>query len=448
MRTKPRSPSAQFSARVPVPRGLAPLPHQRAPLRFILSREHSYLWADMGTGKTPIACMAINALSMRGPLDVIYTCPPELALTVKDELEKWCRPGRFRIFDADEGDFSGEELIRIAVARDSVLHKARARFGARPGLAIIDEAHRFKNLDTGRTAELFPLIEGRKYTLFLSGTAVPNGDATEIFPAVYSTAPDLIDYQDYRSFAARFCFAKPGFRGMKFFGIRNPANFWGRLAPFVFRLEKKGLGLPERIESLLIVGEGLPDTLAGMDRAILAKHSPEDLIRNQIGGENTPVATYRRLLGSLKARAALPAIRAAEREGPLLVFAYHREVVRELRERLRDLNPVVIDGEVKPKSRKELVREYQENPKRKLFIGNYRACGVGFTLTKANRVIFVEFDWVPGANDQAADRAHRVGQTRDVSIQYVVFKNSVDRSVVETLFRKRKFINTMKGNGL
>jgi SNF2 family DNA or RNA helicase len=71
-------------------------------------------------------------------------------------------------------------------------------------------------------------------------------------------------------------------------------------------------------------------------------------------------------------------------------------------------------------------------------IGNYKAMGVGFTLTRATRVIFVEYSWNPAENEQAADRAHRIGQTETVFVQYMVYKDSVDKKVIERILKKRE----------
>ncbi len=97
----------------------------------------------------------------------------------------------------------------------------------------------------------------------------------------------------------------------------------------------------------------------------------------------------------------------------------------------------MITGDVLKAKRQPLVDEFQKNPKRRLLIGNIEACGLGFTLTKATRVLFVEFSWVDGQNGQASDRAHRIGQNQSVLVQYVVLKDSFDRQRMETLLRKR-----------
>jgi SWI/SNF-related matrix-associated actin-dependent regulator 1 of chromatin subfamily A len=155
---------------------------------------------------------------------------------------------------------------------------------------------------------------------------------------------------------------------------------------------------------------------------------------------NNHVATYRKELGMAKLPHAVTIIKSIleETDESILVFAIHREVTRGLVEALEKYSPLGISGDTPVDRRQEIVREFQENPKRRLFVGNVQAAGVGFTLTKATRVLFVEASWTPADNDQASDRAHRVGQTDNVYVQYLVFKNSIDRSVMETIFSKKR----------
>ena len=64
-----------------------------------------------------------------------------------------------------------------------------------------------------------------------------------------------------------------------------------------------------------------------------------------------------------------------------------------------------------------------------------------FTLascTPLRIVVFAEFSWVPGDNDQASDRAHRIGQRDSVLVQYLLYRNSVDRTVLSAIFAKRR----------
>jgi SNF2 family DNA or RNA helicase len=61
------------------------------------------------------------------------------------------------------------------------------------------------------------------------------------------------------------------------------------------------------------------------------------------------------------------------------------------------------------------------------------AAGVGLTLTEASLVIFVEADWLPGKLSQAEDRAHRIGQTKNVTYIDLIAVKTIDEKIVKAL---------------
>jgi SWI/SNF-related matrix-associated actin-dependent regulator 1 of chromatin subfamily A len=91
------------------------------------------------------------------------------------------------------------------------------------------------------------------------------------------------------------------------------------------------------------------------------------------------------------------------------------------------------------------VDQFQNNDKIKVFVGNIKSAGVGITLTEATVVIFNSFDWVTGNNEQAEDRAYRIGQNNDVNVYYQLFEDTISVRMWETLKQKKQVINTILG---
>ena len=85
----------------------------------------------------------------------------------------------------------------------------------------------------------------------------------------------------------------------------------------------------------------------------------------------------------------------------------------------------VITGETDTGKRGGIVDKFQQG-KIQVLICSINAAGVGLTLTKSNHVILAENSWVPGLNQQAIDRVHRIGQTKTVFIDRLFVKNSID----------------------
>eukprot|EP00968_Pinguiococcus_pyrenoidosus_P024926 scaffold5198_cov247-Pinguiococcus_pyrenoidosus.AAC.13 len=116
--------------------------------------------------------------------------------------------------------------------------------------------------------------------------------------------------------------------------------------------------------------------------------------------------------------------------GKFLVFSHHKFVIdfvsRFLRKKIGMDAFIVLDGRTNSRTRHSNIQKFQTDPRCKVGLLSITAAGVGITLTKATHVIFAELFWTPGALLQAEDRAHRIGQTSVVQIEYLVCEDSLD----------------------
>lgn len=445
-----------WSTPLPVPEGLELLPHQPDGVKFILERNRSYLGADPGLGKTIMAAVACAAIPFE---PVVYICPPFLLKNTASEFKKWAPTRRIGIYPgARAGEFDTLLVPDSLIARDECVAYINnfVRFASNKTI-ILDEAHRFKNETRKRTEAVFGyepvkgLVDEFTRQVYMSGTPMPNRPI-ELYSVLSKAAPESIDFMSRFQYASRFCAAYHDGFAWNFTGSSNMPELKTRIqhptGNFMLRQRKDLLkDLPPKIEEVFVVSNEMGSRLAKLDATLGEQYdSGEDLIKHAIAnkhdraGEELPLVTYRRLLGQEKAQAAIPYIESLleETEENLLVFAYFKDTVSILQKGLYNHRPLVITGDTKVSARDGIVKEFQTDASRRLMIGNYAAMGVGFTITKATRVLFVEFDWVPGVNDQAADRTHRIGQTGTVTVQYMVFEGSIDKAVIDTLLRKRK----------
>jgi SWI/SNF-related matrix-associated actin-dependent regulator 1 of chromatin subfamily A len=107
---------------------------------------------------------------------------------------------------------------------------------------------------------------------------------------------------------------------------------------------------------------------------------------------------------------------------------------------------VTHNGPMTTTQKQKSVDSFQNNPKVKVFIGNIKSAGVGITLTEATVVVFNSFSWVPGDNEQAEDRAFRIGQKNDVNIYYQLFMDTISTRMWDTLNSKKDIITTIVGD--
>jgi SWI/SNF-related matrix-associated actin-dependent regulator 1 of chromatin subfamily A len=331
-------------------------------------------------------------------------------------------------------------------------------------ILFIDEAHRFKNDESGRTRILLghtsragvctrAIVDLFDKVVYMSGTPIVNRPL-ELYPILSKSAHETIDFMSKEEFGLKFCAGRYNGFGYDFSGASNLQELAKRVhGTFMFRLKKDALRLPPITESIFIVSEDMPPELLRFEHSILRDYKPEDLMRGklevQYRYEDMPLMTYQRLLGLQKVHHAVEWIESAleESDEAILVFARHREVVTQIKEKLeaKKIIPIVITGDVSSDKRYDLVNEFQTDSAKRVMLGNLRAMGVGFNITKATRILNVEPDWTPATNQQGNDRSHRYGQTNPVFVEYLVYQNSVDKRVLDVILKKTKLIEQAMG---
>lgn len=447
---------------LPHPQNLKPVYYQPIAARFALSRNRSYLAMDPGLGKTPTVCLMMNALHSKRPRAFIYMCPSFLVRNVENEIDTWCPHLGVEHFREPE-IFS---TSRVLIVPDSLMHRENFNKDIAYWLLdrvphhtqtvlIVDECHRFKNPESARTRSLLghtsktgkvtpAFVDMFNRVVYMSGTPMPNRPA-ELYPILSKSAHETIDFMTFPEYGDKFCAGRYNKFGKEFTGASNIRELAAKVqGTFMFRLRKDALKLPPLLEELLIVADDQPKQLAEFDHALLKQYSPEDLMQAKISAQyqfqDMHLMTYQRLLGLEKVPHAVTFLDdlMSETDENILVFCKHKDVIAVLAEKLKKYDPSVITGQTKTEDRYDIVQDFQNNKSKRILIGNLKAMGVGFNLTKATRVLIVEPDWTPSTNDQARDRAHRYGQTNSVLVQYLVYKNSVDRRVLDVVLKKRK----------
>jgi SWI/SNF-related matrix-associated actin-dependent regulator 1 of chromatin subfamily A len=176
------------------------------------------------------------------------------------------------------------------------------------------------------------------------------------------------------------------------------------------------------------------------------KHTPSGAGMQALEALAKSVSTLRQFTGLQKVKGTVELVTQELESGAyekIVIFAIHRGVIEELRQQLKKFKPVTLYGGTDPKTRQKNIDKFQKNPRCKVFIGNIHAAGVAITLTAAHNVLFVEQDWVPGNNAQAAMRCHRIGQTKPVYVRFAGLANSIDEKIAQVLKRKTRDLSAI-----
>ncbi|KZT44635.1 hypothetical protein SISSUDRAFT_976705 [Sistotremastrum suecicum HHB10207 ss-3] len=105
-----------------------------------------------------------------------------------------------------------------------------------------------------------------------------------------------------------------------------------------------------------------------------------------------------------------------------------------------------LDGSSKLEDRRDMVMDWQTRPDIFIFLLSTRAGGLGINLTAADTVVFYDHDWNPSNDSQAMDRAHRLGQTRQVTVYRLITKGTIDERIIQLARVKKDVQDIVVGN--
>jgi superfamily II DNA or RNA helicase len=420
---------------------------------------------DMGLGKT-ITLIALHL--RRSPLragPTLVMCPASLLGNWEREITRFapgvpvhCYHGSGR--SLPDGD--GFVLTTYATMRRDVERLAAHRWG----LVVADEAQHVKNPASG-TAQALRLIGGGTIPagarVALTGTPVEN-DLVELWSILDWATPGLLGTQ--AEFQARW--AGPIADGA------DPAlaeRFAKLVGPFLLRRRKSDPGvapeLPRKTETDRPVG--LTREQAGLYEAVTA----ETMARIAEADGMARRGLVLTLLTALKQICDHPALYAREpdpllagrsgklelldelldtirtEDGAVLVFTQYVAMGRLLQEHLRGRGVPTrfLHGGTPVPEREVMVEEFQrgEVP---VFLLSLRAAGTGLNLTRADHVVHYDRWWNPAVEDQATDRAYRIGQTRPVQVHRLISEGTVEDRIAALLESKRALADSVLAGGV
>ena len=431
-------------------------PFQEEIIRDMLSSPspHIYNACDMGLGKTAQSIVYANTM---GHNRLLIVCPALLRLNWQREIETWFHKDTdiLTILSSKDVTEDCRELPVVIVSYDLLAtNKKVFQFisDMEFDIGIFDEFHYCKNMEAKRTAALLWLWDNKlPEVMCLSGTPMTNS-AADLFPALSRIIPDL-DHMgsdskrlcgDFDEFVNHFTYVhKHPTYGTTYRDARNIDTLKKILdkGQFFFRKTKEAVleDLPDKIYDRIDIDLEVATDMS--DEAI------ETYINNfEKDGKivvDKALGTLRRELGEAKvsSKDTTDYIKSFLDAGkPVVIFAYHKNVIAELKVLYKKYNPVVLDGSTSATNKQKAVDDFQ-NGKTDVFIGQVQAAGVGITLTRSSDCFFIEYDWLPSVNEQAIDRLHRIGQKDTVTAHYIVSRNAFDIALIKAMIRKQKIIN-------
>ncbi|MFT7624948.1 MAG: SNF2 family DNA or RNA helicase, partial [Myxococcota bacterium] len=390
---------------------------------------------DMGLGKTLQALCAIRGRTLVvAPTSVLYNWAREIE-KFRPELTVNVFHGPKRKDDPD----ADVTLTSYAIMRIEIERLTQEMWDS----VVLDEAQYIKNPDS-KVARAAYRLRGR-FKLTLTGTPVENR-LDELWSQVHFANPGLLG--DRKDFQERY--AKPIAEGTP--GVAK--HLRERLRPFLLRRLKRDVApeLPARTDLVLrcelteaerTVYEGIrlatrEEVVSRLRQGGGVLQALEALLRLRQAACHSGLIPGLEAETSSKVDTLLDTLDTACAEGhKALVFSQWTSLLDRIEPRLEGagLKYVRLDG--RTRDRQAVVDAFQDPDGPPVMLLSLKAGGTGLNLTAADHVFMMDPWWNPAVEDQAADRAHRIGQERPVFVHRLVAADTVEEGILALQERKR-----------
>lgn len=422
------------------------MPFQKAGVEYAVNAKRLFIADEMGLGKTVQALATIHQLQT---YPAVIVCPASLKINWQREANKWLpQDKQVNILRGRRGGLPKADIVIINYDILEYWVPFLIEFKA----VVFDESHYCKNPKAKRTKAAIALADKIKEPIIcLTGTPVLNnpseltaqlrilgrlqefGGATK-FRNAYASAkhlPELNRRLRQSMYVRRRkidvlkelppkrwsdVIVEPSFEHMKKYreAEADLISFLSRRAQEF--AEKAGATTQEAREAALV--------------ATMKAQSAEQLVA---------VNTLKRLASEAKYSLAVEWIdNFLTSESKLIIFTWHKDLANRIAEHY---GAVKLTGDSTMEERTLAVDTFQTEEGCKVFVSTLKAGGVGITLTAASDVLFLEQGWTPADMDQAADRAHRIGQEDSVTAWTLLAEGTIDEDIRELISYKRELVD-------
>ncbi|MGW0958792.1 DEAD/DEAH box helicase [Streptomyces gelaticus] len=419
---------------------------------------------DMGLGKT-ITLIALHLHRAR-PAPTLVICPASLLGNWHREISRFAPGVPVRRFHGTDRTLAGPDGGFVLTTYGTMRSSAAQLAGHSWGLIVADEAQHVKNPQSSTAKALRTIPAPARVAL--TGTPVEN-NLSELWALLDWTTPGLLG--PLKSFRARHARTVENTGTAAGLANDEAVERLARLVrPFLLRRKKSDPGIAPELppktetdhpvfltrEQVTLYEAAVRETMAfieasegiarrGLIMKLLASlkqicNHPAQYLKEEptrLVGRSGKLALLDELLDTILAE-----------DGSVLIFTQYVTMARLLSAHLasRAIPSQLLHGGTPVAERERMVDSFQsgEVP---VFLLSLKAAGTGLNLTRAAHVIHYDRWWNPAVEEQATDRAYRIGQTQPVQVHRLIAEGTVEDRIGELLEAKRALADTVLGTG-
>nr|BFD66448.1 hypothetical protein HAGR004_14700 [Bdellovibrio sp. HAGR004] len=408
---------------------------------------------DMGLGKTLQALCFLEYLRTQSQLgQVLIVVPSSLVYNWESEVAKFTPGLPFEIFTSKDHDRIGKRLeakepLVVVTTYGLLMENGEFLSQYNWNVLIFDEAQNLKNISAKRTSSARML--NARFKLCLTGTPLENHYG-EFYSLLDLVVPgSLGKYDDFRR----------QFVNTDVVLLEDVEDLKLKTKPLILRRSKKEIlnQLPEKQETKVSIAFEEKQKKIYRDIAIAYNERIQSSIK-EVGENQSQLQMLTALLRLRQACSdpgALPEVKYDKTPPKLealmdslqeiiesgesaLVFTQFLQTLERTEKLLRAVGiPVfVLHGAIPTKQRQKILKDFNETPGGAVLVMTLKTGGVGLNLTKASYVFHLEPWWNPSVENQATDRAHRLGQRKAVQVFRYIMHESLEEKM--ELLKERK----------
>ena len=406
-----------------------PFPYQYEGVAFLFSRYSAILADEMGLGKTIQAITAIRILLRSGEMRrVLMICPKPLVTNWQREFKIWAPEIPVAVIEGDQSKRRWQwenPIAPVKIANYELLMRDRCCVVDKQidfDLVVLDEAQRIKNRNS-TTSQVVRAVS-RKRSWALTGTPIEN------------SPDDLVGI---------FEFLSPGYLNSDM----QPRKMAGAIRDYVLRRTKDQVLsdmppklfrdaevtlTPEQWSSYETAENEGVINLADLGAELTIQHVFELVLRLKQICNFDPATGASAKMERLEAD--LEEVVASGKKA--IVFSQWVRTLEKIHERLQRFGPLQYHGKVPSKHRDRVIERFKEDPCHSVILMSYGAGSVGLNLQFCEYVFLFDRWWNPAVEDQAINRAHRIGVAGPVTVSRMLVRDTIEERINQVLEEKRE----------
>ncbi|HAY81293.1 MAG TPA: helicase [Planctomycetaceae bacterium] len=410
-----------------------PFPYQYEGVAFLYPRFSAVLADEMGLGKTMQAITSVRLLLCSSEVkSVLFICPKPLVTNWQREFALWAPEIPVAVIEGDQQTRAWQwrdPRAPVKIANYELLVRDQETVGSTCefDLVILDEAQRIKNRNSATSRVVRSIQRTRSWAL--TGTPIEN------------SADDLVGI---------FEFLSPGYL--------SPGMEARRMGPavrdYILRRTKDMVltDLPPKMfrdAELQLTSQQWASYQAAEDTGVIRltelgdemsiQHVFELVLRLKQVCNFDPVTGASAKLERLQAD--LDEVAASGKKA--IVFSQWVRSLEQIAEGIGEFRPLQYHGKIAASKRDAILREFRDDPSRHVLLMSYGAGSVGLNLQFCEYVFLFDRWWNPAVEDQAINRAHRIGAAGPVTVTRMLCTDTIEERIDQVLSEKRELFDVI-----